>query len=152
MFSAVILRWCAIHLHVSFEVLMMYSQPSTKFQLVLSHHYFHGLVLTVASIPNLLHGCFYGHRDCTCLEYLYVYSTYKMCVAMSVYVYKYIWERSKEGKLLPQNTTQCWGTVSVKGWHRLSILGTCDPNESKALFKLQQSSPLSVWMMRQCFS
>jgi len=80
------------YLHVSFEVLMTYSQPSTKFQLVLSHHYFHGLVPTVASVPSLLHGCFYGHRECTCLAYLYVYSTYKMYVDMSVCVYTYMRE------------------------------------------------------------
>lgn len=70
------------YLHVSFEVLMMYSQSGTKFQFALSHHCFHGLVLTVTAIPNLLHGCFYG----------YVYSAYKVCVGMSVYVYVYMRE------------------------------------------------------------
>lgn len=70
------------YLHVSFEVLMMYSQPGTKFQFVLSHHCFHGLVLTVTAVLNLIHGCFYG----------YVYSANKMCVGMSVYVYAYMRE------------------------------------------------------------
>lgn len=83
------------YLRVSFEVLMMYSEPSTKLQLVLSHHYFHGHVPTVASVPNLIHGCFYGQTECMCLEYLYVYSTYKMYVDVSVlciYIYIYITE------------------------------------------------------------
>lgn len=70
------------YLHVPFEVLMMYSQPGTKFQFVLSHRCFHGLVLTVTAVPNLLHGCFYG----------YVYSAYKMYVGMSVCVYTYMRE------------------------------------------------------------
>lgn len=82
------------YLHVSFEVLMMYSQPGTKFQFVLSHHCFHGLVLTVTAVPNL-HGCFYG----------YVYSAYKcMWVCLSMYIHT--WEGAKEGKLLSHDTAQ----------------------------------------------
>lgn len=53
------------YLHVSFEILMMYSQPGTKFQFVLSHHCFHGFVLTVTRVPNLFMDVFMDM--CMCL-------------------------------------------------------------------------------------